>query len=80
MAMTKIKPLTLGVHWVSVVCPGCGVTEHVPLTLTAKLVRTDEDSKLGVGASSKARDHTCGQTAITVVAETGEILQLGGEQ
>lgn len=77
--MNRINPIPAGVHWVTVECPACGVDELVSVTIGPKLVRTEDESKLGIRATSKPRDHRCGQTTITVVGETGEIL-IGGEQ
>lgn len=64
-------------YWVDVVCPQCGETDTVPLHLAARIEKTRDEAKLGVKAGSKKVDHRCGQTTLTVVAETGEIVQLG---
>lgn len=65
-------------YWVDVLCPSCGQREIVPLDLDAKVEKTKHETKLGVKASSKKIDHRCGQTAIQVVADTGEIVgQIG---
>ncbi len=67
-------------YWVNVTCPQCGETETIPAGMFAKVEKTKDEAKLGVKFSQKKVDHRCGQMTMTVVAETGEILQLGGEQ
>ena len=48
--------------------------ETATIESDAKLERTREDSTIGVKLGQKKRDHECGQTSFTVVAETGELL------
>ena len=57
-------------------CPHCGQTDLVPVVILPRLVTLPEESKLGVKVAQKAQDHKCGQTTLTVVAETGEVIQL----
>lgn len=61
-------------YYVSVLCPHCRQEEIVPVTLLAQLTRTKEDSKLGVKVGQKKQDHRCGQSTLTVVSSTGEIV------
>ena len=51
----------------------------VMIRLDSQVTATKAETKLGVKASQKKLDHKCGQTSLTIVAETGEILHLGGE-
>lgn len=64
-------------YYVQTVCPQCGVEELVPLTLLARLDKTRDESKVALKAKQKAQDHKCGQTTLTIVSETGEIVHLG---
>jgi len=64
-------------YWVEVTCPQCGETETIPMGVAAKVEKTKDEAKLGVKVSQKKIDHRCGQMTMTVVAETGEIVQLG---
>lgn len=64
-------------YYVQTKCPQCGVEELIPLGLIARLDKTASEAKLGLGAKQKAQDHKCGQTTLTIVSETGEIVQLG---
>ena len=65
-------------YWVDVTCPNCGQTEILPLTLTSRMERTNHETLIGIKTSSKKIPHRCGQTSITVVGDTGEIVgQIG---
>ena len=64
------------IYHVRTVCPHCGEDALVPLGLQSRLERTKDEAKLGLKASQKKQDHKCGQTTLTVVAETGEIVTL----
>lgn len=70
-------------YHVEAACPHCGQTQLVPMGVQARLERTRDDAKLGLKVSQKKQDHKCGQTALTVVAETGEVISLdldGGQR
>lgn len=70
-----------GDYLVAVVCPGCGERDVVTLQLRARLETSRDEVRLGVRAKAGKRDHRCGQTSLTVLAETGEVLRLDmGEQ
>jgi predicted RNA-binding Zn-ribbon protein involved in translation (DUF1610 family) len=64
-------------YYVAVECPNCGELATIPLRLDVRLERTRDESKLGLKAGQKKVDHRCGQTSLTIVSETGEIVQLG---
>ena len=64
-------------YWVDVTCPQCGETATLPAGIVARVQKTKDETKLGVKFSHKPIDHRCGQMTMTVVAETGEIVQLG---
>ena len=63
-------------YYVNARCPQCGADELVPVTILAILKRTRDDAVLGVKVAQRAQEHKCGQTALTVISETGEIVQL----
>jgi predicted RNA-binding Zn-ribbon protein involved in translation (DUF1610 family) len=76
--MTAPKTITADeAYYASVTCPQCGADEVVPVTILARLTKTRDDSKLGVKVAQKSQEHKCGQTSLTVMSETGEIVQLG---
>jgi hypothetical protein len=64
-------------YWVDVTCPQCGETETIPAGIAARIQKTKDEGKLGVKFTHKPVDHRCGQTTMTLVAESGEIVQLG---
>lgn len=65
-------------YWVDVTCPNCGQTEIIPLELTSRVERTRHETLIGIKAATKKIPHRCGQTSITVVGDTGEIVgQIG---
>lgn len=70
-------------HYAEVRCPNCGADDLIPVSVVPRLVTIPGEGKLGVKVAQKARDHRCGQTAITIVGDTGEIvgqLDLDGGQ
>ena len=66
-------------YYVRAVCPACDQVTEIPVRLDARLNRTRTDAALSLKVSQEKMPHRCGQTTMTVVAETGEVLFSTGE-
>lgn len=62
---------------VEVTCPHCSAREDILLRIDSQVTAIKGDAKLGAKCTQKKLDHKCGQQTLTIVAETGEIMQLG---
>ncbi len=62
---------------VEVTCPHCGARDDVLLRIDSQVTAIKGDAKLGAKCTQKKLDHKCGQTSLTIVSETGEIMTLG---
>lgn len=74
MSDTPTIPADGDLMYAQVRCPNCAAEDLIPVTVVPRLVTVPGEAKLGVKVSQKARDHRCGQTSLTVVGETGEIV------
>ncbi len=75
--MTELHAIRANeVYVVLTPCPQCSEVEGVILTVEARMERTKAAGKVGLKLGQERVPHRCEQTALQVVAETGEIVQL----
>ncbi len=73
--MSEYGQIDEGRYLVDLECPQCHVGAQVVAEVGAVLKRTsDGDGTLALRVKSKAAVHVCGQAAITVDVQTGELL------